>query len=779
MNDRDSSPDKLERHLSAIWSDRINLRPQSAAHADFSRNVEILRYELAEGADERKRLEAEASSQASALQALEKECAKQAKVVADLDQERNDLLAERDRLATLCAEQSEAAKRLRTAEARIEMLEQVLTRNLRSPWRPLKDYIQRRLAFLASGLARPFSRHRALKFRRSADKRNPRRYLSKGRPVTDMRALPSDPYEAETQAIFDRFFPNNHREPEPPLHLKLGSAELVRQRFAAASRTKVSPQTETVSFSIVTPFFAHLTYFESCVASVADLLSSNGPAFEWIIFNDDPSIADDALIARLPERLRACTRVLSEGVNLGITGALDRGIRAATTSWVALLDCDDQLEPDALRQLQEAIRKTPGCRYFTSLMIDIDPDGQELRRRRPSANPTDLFAAGMVAGHMVAFRTDLYRELGGFDLRFSGVQDYHFALRVSAREGIGQIPHHLYRYRWHGKTQSIGRIDRQARLANAARVAFLRENMGLARTVSSRTPLPDAPRLFCVIRTQGKRMDLMAGALESVRAQSHPTTPCIVVHGDEATLDAVRRALPKGLGEDHPSVPAVLLQAPRTELRRGYPCNVAIDYLKEHAKSFDLLCFLDDDDHLLPLFADRLVQTLQASNADMAYGLSNALPVEGEPFVQHRQQPWSYILAANFIAFNSFVVRVDRVLEANIRFEEDMHYLEDHHFLVQLAGANIKASALPEVVSEYRLLGDGNVEVRQFPEAFDNCQERVRKSARIAGQHLPQATFWDDVLSFPAEERSEFDEAEILTLLRAKDMIKGQKNRHD
>jgi hypothetical protein len=163
----------------------------------------------------------------------------------------------------------------------------------------------------------------------------------------------------------------------------------------------------------------------------------------------------------------------------------------------------------------------------------------------------------------------------------------------------------------------------------------------------------------------------------------------------------------------------------------------------------------------------------------MAYGLSNALPVEGEPFVQHRQQPWSYILAANFIAFNSFVVRVDRVLEANIRFEEDMHYLEDHHFLVQLAGANIKASALPEVVSEYRLLGDGNVEVRQFPEAFANCQERVRKSARIAGQHLPQAIFWDDVLSFPAEERSEFDEAEILTLLRAKDMIKGQKNRHD
>ncbi len=210
-------------------------------------------------------------------------------------------------------------------------------------------------------------------------------------------------------------------------------------------------------------------------------------------------------------------RVLSDGRNHGIARALDRGILEAANPWVVLLDCDDMLEPIALDALASAIMKTPKCRYFSSLMIDIDDAGRVLRRRTGNHELIDLFEALMVAGHMVAFRRDLYTELGGFDPRFSGVQDFDFALRVAAQEQIQRIPQHLYCYRWHSRTQSVSHLERQARLTNAVRTAFLRETIGLRPCSKTRQPLPERPEIFCVMRTQGNRMELLAAAIVRTR----------------------------------------------------------------------------------------------------------------------------------------------------------------------------------------------------------------------------------------------------------------------
>lgn len=732
----------LEDRLAQLWRDRVNLSTQTAAIDVFDQKVQLLRYDMAE-------------------------------FVAEIDRLSSELVEAEgngDQLRLALADQQAQLARVRE---RAYMLEEILTKALRNPTFPLGEFLKRRLAFAAAKLVKPVSKRASIRLKNSARKRDPRRYLSNREAVALVQAAATSDYDFQSRSIVSSYFPVDYRDPPPPLHIQLDSGVLVRSQFKSVSGKFAAPSVGTPKFSIITPFFAHLDYFIECAKSVAALVEAGAPDFEWIVFNDDPSIPDDKLENLLPKAIRMRTRVISDGRNHGITEAINRAIRASTKDWAVLLDCDDLLEPDALSALSAAILDDPQCRYFTSLMTDIDETGREIRKRMPSGELIDLFEKGMIAGHLVAFRRDLYDDLGGFDARFSGVQDYEFVLRVAAQEKISRINHHLYRYRWHTKTQSVSRMNRQFRLANAARMAFLRETMGLCVPSEVRSPLPEAPEVFCVIRTQGHRMELLAAAVASVQAQACPATACIVVHGDDETLAFVRRYLTLALGDVKSAHPPIILHAPRTDLRRGYPCNVALDYLTAHADHYDLLCFLDDDDHLLPHFAERLVLLMRLTGADMSYGQANAIPLHGEPFVQHRLRPWLSVLASNFITFNSFMLRVDAFIQSGATFRTDMHYLEDHHFLIQLIGAGVRAAALSEVVSEYRLLGDGNSDQKQDMVQYRLCEKKVKQLAKTVAQGLPTKAFWDDVLAFPTEERDSFDEGELMILRKTQDMVKG------
>jgi GT2 family glycosyltransferase len=721
-------------YLQRILSERLNTVPLQKAQSGLTAQFELVRYELAQAHSERAQAQA-------------------------------DMQATRERLAEAQDARQQTLQVLDAAQGRVAFLEETLTQALRRPLKPLRQAVQRRFAYIAAWIVRPFSKRREAKFRASAAKRNPRRYLGGGGGTARPVASSSEPwrsddvlYARQTREISKRFL--SSREDMRPAHLDIGSAEFVRALLKAAPVGSSTLPDSEIGFSILTPYFAHEAFFVDCAKSVAAAAIRVNRPVEWVVFNDDPAMPDDRLKSLIPETLQGKVQIVSDGQNHGIALGQNRAASASRYAWLVLLDCDDMLEPQALEVLEAAIAEEPCTRYFSSLIIDIDERGAELRRRRREHVAADLFDAGMVVGHMVAVRKDLFETLGGFDPRFTGVQDYDFALRVARREQIGCLPAHLYRYRWHDRTQSVSGASRQASLSNAVRSAFLIESLALPRPgpVSS-SALPKTPRALCVVRTQGGRMELLEETLASIREQSLPVTPCIVVHGDDALHDFVQRQLALEFAS-HQDNPAVLLKAPDTGRRRGYPCNVALDYLAEHRDRFDLLCFLDDDDHYLPGFADRLVQLMRATGADLAYGATNALPKAGEPVAQHKLLPFTALLGGNFIPFNSFVVRSEAVLAAQARFDERMHYLEDYDFLVQLLLAGVRAEPLYETVSEYRILGDGNAAIKQDIAHFEDCQAQVRRrivgasifgssSATVKSAALTEAAFLADVLAFP------------------------------
>jgi glycosyltransferase involved in cell wall biosynthesis len=268
-----------------------------------------------------------------------------------------------------------------------------------------------------------------------------------------------------------------------------------------------------------------------------------------------------------------------------------------------------------------------------------------------------------------------------------------------------------------------------------------------------------------MIRTQGQRYELLEEAVRSVTNQPVAMTPCIIVHGELEALYAVEqwaRSL---------ALPAVVLHAPDLSKKRGYPINVGLEYLESHADQYDFVCFLDDDDIIYPLYSERLTSAINLSGADIAVGLSNQRELWVAPEAGHRLLPTSALVAGNFIPIHAFIVRTSYLRQTNVRFREDLHYLEDWDFLLQLLAGGGVFETVNEVVCEYRLIGDGNRQVRTRPEEFELCRWRVLARGSFCAQKLGGGRFCRDLAAFDFESRPALAPHEIRQLMDARSLF--------
>jgi GT2 family glycosyltransferase len=148
----------------------------------------------------------------------------------------------------------------------------------------------------------------------------------------------------------------------------------------------------------------------------------------------------------LADDSRMKVRVRSSRGN--ISAATNDGIGMAEGEWIAFLDHDDELAPEALFRVVEAINEKPDCDV---IYTDQDKIGVDQSRWEPFFKPdfSPGFLRGvMYIGHLMVARTSLLREAGGCDSRFDGVQDFELALRLSERtKRFEHIPRVLYHWR--------------------------------------------------------------------------------------------------------------------------------------------------------------------------------------------------------------------------------------------------------------------------------------------------------------------------------------------
>ena len=210
--------------------------------------------------------------------------------------------------------------------------------------------------------------------------------------------------------------------------------------------------------SSVTAVIPHWNRRELLDALLESLRAQDRP-FDEIVVADNGSTDHSAAAAD-----RAGARVLRLGSNLGFAAAVNRGIEAARTDWVAILNNDVTLDPAWLAAIVEAAEREHAWFAAGKILRAGDPstlDGafDEISRAacacrcgagKPDSpvwdRPRRIRIAPMTAA---IFRRELFDEIGPLDESFgSYLEDVDFGVRcaLAGRDGI-YVPAAVSRHR--------------------------------------------------------------------------------------------------------------------------------------------------------------------------------------------------------------------------------------------------------------------------------------------------------------------------------------------
>lgn len=134
--------------------------------------------------------------------------------------------------------------------------------------------------------------------------------------------------------------------------------------------------------------------------------------------------------------------------NQHISGASNAGLQMATGDFVALLDHDDVLMPNALFEMVKAINENPDKDFFYSDEDKIDEHGKHIEPFfKPDWSPDYLRSCNYIT-HFAVLRKSLVDKIGGFRLGAEGAQDWDLFLRfVAESDKIYHVPKMLYSWR--------------------------------------------------------------------------------------------------------------------------------------------------------------------------------------------------------------------------------------------------------------------------------------------------------------------------------------------
>jgi len=325
----------------------------------------------------------------------------------------------------------------------------------------------------------------------------------------------------------------------------------LRDELPAAARLARHPPESWPLLSVVVP--VHNPPAGLLERAVASVQAQTYPRWELVLVDDastDPAVRS-ALAAWSAADARIKVRL--EATNAGISETTNRGVEAATGSFVALLDHDDELTPDALEEVVAYLLDHPATDVLYSDQDKLDATGARVQPFfKPDWSPLYLLGV-MYVGHLLVVRRSLYRQVGGCDRRFDRVQDYELMLRLAeATTRIAHLPRILYHWRVTagsiaGTADAKGPIDS----LQAAAVQAHLERRRLPLRAVSHPRLPHRVQLFPAQSADSRPVSIIIptrDAPEHIRRCLHslfrltPRRALEVIVADTGTTDPVALA---------------------------------------------------------------------------------------------------------------------------------------------------------------------------------------------------------------------------------------------
>jgi glycosyltransferase involved in cell wall biosynthesis len=196
-----------------------------------------------------------------------------------------------------------------------------------------------------------------------------------------------------------------------------------------------------MSVAVVIPAYNAEPFIRRAVDSV---LGQTVPPDRLIVIDDGSRDNTRAILESYGDRLELLTQQ-----NQGPSVARNRALKMIDSEFVAFVDADDAWEPTKIERQLEAFAANPGAVLcYTGIRV-ITPSGAE-RVHSPIA-PDDLhrtlrFTSPGIPPSCMMFRTQAYRDIGGFNTALRGIDDWDFVARMSRRGPFCRVREPLLRY---------------------------------------------------------------------------------------------------------------------------------------------------------------------------------------------------------------------------------------------------------------------------------------------------------------------------------------------
>jgi len=314
------------------------------------------------------------------------------------------------------------------------------------------------------------------------------------------------------------------------------AVELLSKQQMQSFQTK----TETPLISVIVPIFNHFQYLKKCLSSV---LEQGGVPIELICVNDASTDPRVQLFLEEFVKYFEQTIVITHENNLGVSASQNQAVQIAKGDYIGFLDCDDYLAPGALEIIKQKVLDKQEVDYVFTDRIDVDECDREVRHAiyggydwlKPSGNIKSDLLDGMVASHLKLIKKRILLEVGGFDLKVTGVQDWDLALKIADKGGVFvYLPESLYRHRIHENSVTYLDTVGQFRKTNIVRRRYqerwYKHQLGEMH--------PEKLSQVVLAGCQDKRVQGIMILKKGNREQNLPSLKQVWLQGDLCVMDA-------------------------------------------------------------------------------------------------------------------------------------------------------------------------------------------------------------------------------------------------
>jgi O-antigen biosynthesis protein len=209
-----------------------------------------------------------------------------------------------------------------------------------------------------------------------------------------------------------------------------------------AERFKVKPLV-----SVLTPTYnTDINHLRECIESVINQSYDN-----WELCIADDKSSDGRVREVIEEYAAKDARIkfVFRPTNGHICEATNSALELATGEYIALLDHDDFLWPNALYEVVKVINEHPKAEFIYSDEDKIDETGEKHIEPffKPDWSPEFLRSINYIT-HFAVLSSVLVRKVGGFRKGYEGAQDWDLFLRASRQvDNVYHIPTVIYSWR--------------------------------------------------------------------------------------------------------------------------------------------------------------------------------------------------------------------------------------------------------------------------------------------------------------------------------------------